>query len=85
MGAWSGCAARGAKGQLAPSSGSHREAPTMLGMPEPEQTPAGTSRHAWPNLCTVFHTLLAKLCKSLPQDPGSALVGGHQVMHVTET
>lgn len=46
----------------------------MLEMPE--RVPAGTSRHVWPKLCTVFHTLLVKLCNSLPQDPGSSLMGG---------
>lgn len=80
---WSGCAARRAKGQFATSSRSHRQAATMLGRPEPEWAPAGTSRHVWPKLCIAFHTLLVKLCNSLPQDPGSLLVGGHQVIHRT--
>lgn len=46
----------------------------MLGMPE--RVPAGTSRHVWPKLCTVFHMLLVKLCNSSPQDTGSSLMGG---------
>lgn len=84
MGPWSGCAARRAKGQLASSSRSHRQAPMMLGRPEPEWAPAGISRQVWPELCIVFHTLLVKLCNSLTQDPGNLLVGGHQVMRRTE-
>lgn len=59
------------------------KAATLLGRPEPEWAPAGTSRHVWPKLCIVFHTLLVKLCNSLPQDPGSLLVGGHQMIHRT--
>lgn len=56
----------------------------MLGTPEPEQAPAGTSLHAWPDLCPVFHMLLVKPYNSLPVDPGNAPVGGHQVMCGTE-
>lgn len=56
--------------------GATDEAPTILGTPEPEQPPAGTLRHVWPKLSTVFQMLLVKLCNSLSQDPGSSLLGG---------